>query len=507
MTTQTQELDYKRYLQLILGRKRLFAAVALAVMTAAVLVSYSMPKIYEAKSTVFIEQNVVSELVRGIAITPSMEAKIRVLTVAMQSRSLLLQVIRDLDMDVLAKNEAELENLILALQKRTRITLDERRNLFVIAFQDKNPRIARDYVNTLVRRYIEQNVSAKRDESFGATQFLAEQIKTFKGRIDAAEEKVNDFRRERSLILATDEVTLRREITTGEDELSNLRIRRNELEAQRNILQNSDPLRERLAALQRRLDELLSSYTEQYPEVIKVKAEIEAIRQRMRERGVETYRSISDPQRFEQIQVELGALSRTIANLEGQIARNREMLREMPQVRSMLGELMAERDKERQIYEQLVGRYGQSQVSKQMELEDKSSTFRVIDPAIMPTSPVSPNRLRIMLMGIVAGIGGAFGLIFLLDLLNRSVKSVDEVKALGLPIMALIPKMRDELEMLKQKRGDLRLYAVAGGYFCFILSFLAVEFLGLGFVDRFVDSLHIAQHVSGAKDAIMGLIR
>jgi polysaccharide biosynthesis transport protein len=502
-----QEFDYKRFLQLILGRKRLFALVALAVMTGAVLYSYSLPKVYEAKSTVFIEQNVVSELVRGIAITPSIEARIRVISVAMQSRSLLLQIVRDLDLDLQVQTEADRENLILALQKRTTISLDERRNLFVITFRDNDPRVARDYVNTLVRRYIEQNVSAKRDESFGATVFLGDQIKTFKTRIDAAEDKINEFRREKGMILATDEINLRREITVAEEELATLRIRRTELEASRNIFERSDPLRERLVALERRLDELLASYTEQHPEVIRVRAEVASTRERMAERPVETVQAVSDPQRFEQIQVELNALTRRMANIEGQLQRNREMLREMPLVRSALNDLISERERERLIYEQLVGRYGQSEVSKQMELEDRSSTFRVIDPAVTPTTPISPNRVMIMVMGIMAGLGGAFGLLFLLDMLNRAVKSVDDVKALGLPIMALIPKMRNELEIRKNRWRDLRFFSVAGAYFGMILFVLVAEFLGMGFVERAFESMQIAAHLGGLKDTVMGLIR
>jgi hypothetical protein len=155
------------------------------------------------------------------------------------------------------------------------------------------------------------------------------------------------------------------------------------------------------------------------------------------------YATVSDPQRFEQIQVELNALTRMHVQPGGAGREEQDvLLREIPAVRSALNDLITEKEKQRQIYEQLVGRYGQSELSKEMELQDKSETFRVIDPAILPTSPVSPNRVMIMLMGIIAGLGGAFGLLVLLGLLNSSVKSVDDVKALGLPIMALIPKVQ-----------------------------------------------------------------
>jgi polysaccharide biosynthesis transport protein len=502
-----QEFDYKQYLRLILGRKRLFALIALAVMTLAVLYSYSLPKIYEAKSTVFIEQSVISELVRGIAITPSMDAKVRVLTVAITSRSMLLQVIHDLDMDLTIRSEAERERLIKALQERTRISLDQRRGLFVVTHKDKDPRLARDFVNTLVRRYIEQSTSSRRDESFEATVFLSEQIATFRERIDQAEENIIAFRQEKGIVLATDDSTLRREIERAEQVLADLRARRNDLQAQLNLFIQSDPLRERLASLQKHLDHLLASYTEQHPEVIRTRGEIETVQFRMTERPPESIQNISDPLRFEQIQVELNALDRQQVNVERQLQRNREMLREIPIARATLNELTAEKEKQRQIHQQLVGRYGQSEVSKQMELQDRSASFRIIDPAIIPITHISPNRVMIILFGITGGLGGAFGLLFLLDLLNRSVRSVKDIKSFGLPILAMIPRYQDKGDLRKKKWRDLRFFTFAGAYFGIILFFLAVEFMGFGFVDRFVDEMQIPVHISGLKDTVIGLIK
>ena len=77
--SQQQEFDYKRYLNLLLKKKRLFAVVALAIMTAAVILSYLSPKMYEAQSVVFIEKSIVSELVKGLAVSSSVEDKMRAL--------------------------------------------------------------------------------------------------------------------------------------------------------------------------------------------------------------------------------------------------------------------------------------------------------------------------------------------------------------------------------------------------------------------------------------------
>ena len=55
-------------------------------------------------------------------------------------------------------------------------------------------------------------------------------------------------------------------------------------------------------------------------------------------------------------------------------------------------------EQEAAIYNQLVARYGQSEISKQMELKDKSTSFRIIEAAVTPEFPASPNRPAIVMI-------------------------------------------------------------------------------------------------------------
>ena len=102
-------------------------------MTAAVVVSYVLPKSYEVKTTIFIEQNVISDLVKGIAVSPSAQAKIKTLTVTLTSRNLLLQVLKNLDKDLSFENTAALEAYIKDMQQRIMVNLNERQGVFTIS--------------------------------------------------------------------------------------------------------------------------------------------------------------------------------------------------------------------------------------------------------------------------------------------------------------------------------------------------------------------------------------
>jgi polysaccharide biosynthesis transport protein len=226
----------ERYARILLQRKRVLVVLALLVTTLGIVISYALPRKYEAQSTVFIEQSVISELVKGIATTPSMEAKIKVLTVSMLSRDTLFKVLRILDKDIEFASNMERESYIKSLRERISIRLDEKRGIFFISFQDRDPRYARDFVNTITQVYIEANTASKRDESLEATRFLSDQIESFKKRLDAAEEEINQYKAEHGLQLATDETTIRFEIADAERKLEAIRARKLELETKAQLM-------------------------------------------------------------------------------------------------------------------------------------------------------------------------------------------------------------------------------------------------------------------------------
>lgn len=482
------EFDYKKYLALIAAKKRLFAAVALVIMTAGVVFCYFLPKRYEAKSTVFVEKNVITELVKGIAVTPSMDQAIKVLTYAITSRTLVQKVVSDLDMDTRVKNDAQMEAMYKEIQKNINVKVKDN-NLFIISYTDQDPRIARDFVNTLVRRYIEDNVSSKREESYGAIKFLSEQLDTLKERLDQSDRELTQYKAQKGGIISIDEGKLFQEINTAQQKLYDIQLRRRHLEGLRPLSRKAgDPLQTKLVMLQKSLEELRVQYTDSYPEVVKVKTEIAELKEQMKGRKGDDI-PVADPQELEKVEAELHALKASEEGLKRYIATNQSLLRTIPTAKAGMEELELEKKNRKDLYDQLMSRHGQSEVSKQMEIQDKTTNFRIVDPAIMPVKPVSPDRVKIIFMAIVAGLAGAFGLIIGLDYLDHSVKDVDVVKSLGFPVLAVIPRIRNDEQERQERRRDFLLYQVAGCYFMLILGVLVSEVLNYSIVDKIVSKV------------------
>jgi polysaccharide biosynthesis transport protein len=481
----SNEFDIKKYVSLATKNKALSIVTALAVMTVVTVVSYLIPSKYEASSTVFIEKSVISELLKGLTFTPSAEDKIKVLSYALNSRTLITKVIDELDLK--KGGEAGQEGLIKKLQENTEIKIKDKEGLFVIAFRDKNPKVARDYVNALVRRYIDENTSSKREESYGATKFVSEQLSTFKAKLDKSENAVNAFKSGQGSIATMDPSLLLKDINDSQQRLDDLRIRRTQLETALAGLGKANSIQSNLPALQKRLQELQLQYTDNYPEIQKVKDDIRVMGEQVKS-GKGTIRQDDSPE-YGKLSSELRALRQAENNLSGNISRNRSLLHSIPAARATLDNLEREKSAQKALYESMLSREGQSEVSKQMEVQDKSTVFRIVDPAVLPFKPVSPDRVKIILMGILAGIGCGLGVVILKDQFDHSVKNIDIAKQFGMPLLAVIPKIDDPQRLVMQTKSDRRLYLISTAYFALIVVVLVAEVVGVDVVAKVIGRL------------------
>ncbi len=501
--------DIKGYFKLVRQRKGLFALSAISVVSLSLLAGFLLPNVYEASCTVLIEENVIKRLVKDIAVTPSMEERFRVLAYAMESRSLLMDVMEEIGIEMSGKSPAELEKLVKKFQRRTEIESTEEMDLFTVSYRDGDPVFARDFVNALVRKYIEMNVSEKREEAYGASRFLAEQMSFFKEKLDGVESGMVDFRKEKGIFVAVDERRVAEEIKDASEKIEELKILKSELNAKKKMIKKQmededpytaaalgmkpeDTLGGRLLMLQDRLNMLLTRYTETHPEAERARAEIESLKAQIREgkargtggggAGFEMDLSAFTPlhqQLREELakgEVELAALNAREQHLLRLIESKEEYLRDIPAEKKILIDLERERNTYDSIYKELVMSFGQSEVAKQMEIQDKAATFRIVDPAITPVEPVSPNRMKLLFLGIFAGLAGGFGAVVLKDNLDDSVKSVEGVKSFGLPVLAVIPTMSNEEEQRRKRLKDVFLFGFTGLYLLcvFVVIFFEV---------------------------------
>lgn len=471
------DYDYKKYLHLIAKKKYLFVSLALVIMAGVAGASFMLTERYEAKCTVFIEKSLISELVKGIGITSSSEDRLRGLAYTLKSRSLLLKVFEDLGLNTGKQNSEQLEKMVRGFQENTDVKLKDKEGLFIITFINENPRVARDYVNALVRRYIEENITSKREESYGATSFLSGQINSIKAKLEDAEARENSYRRDNGGVLAQSEVALLSDVAQAQQRIAELEIKRRQLETLQSMARRNDPLKAKLAVLKKRQQELGLVYTDIHPEVVEVNNEIAALTGQLQSGAARADSANDNSPELEKIAMELNSLRDAENNQRRFIASRQSLLRSIPAARSGLEELEREKNSQKLLYEQLVTRYGQSEVARQMEMQNKATTFRIEDPALLPDKPFSPNRVKIILLGIIGGVAASFGFLVLLDRLDKSVRNIESLKTLGVQVLAVIPAIENPAELQAARKRDCWFYGIAAVCFALILATIPLELL------------------------------
>jgi len=522
-------IQIKKYLHLLYCRRYIFVIVATTTALLIVFGSFFSVKQYKAESTVFIEANVVNRLMKGLTVSPSMDDRIRVLRYHMLSRDIISRVLKKLDMDVMAGTAEAFEYLIRNCRETTVINI-KGKDLFFVSFTNSDPQFAKNYINTLVTTYVEENISAKREESFGAGNFLAEQVDFYKKKLDKLESEINNYRRKTGIFSTVTEESIFDEIKDSNLKIKGLQLNINELSAKISAMKEQLVVMEsmessngssfddlmggsndemRIDSLMDHLQDMLLVYNDQYPGVIKIKEQIAELEKRqLLEPDVivvdseGTYNPLENPifvdlkMRLNTTQSDLKALQAQESELLEQINRNRQILQNFPQDKKILADMERERNMNRNVYETLIARVGIAEVSKQMEVADKATTFRILDPAILPTFPVGTKRLMKMILGLFVGLSAGVGAVVLRDKLDDTVKDADAIRALGITVLAEIPLMYNEEESKRDKKRDRLVYSYAGICLVFIVIMIGHDLLGMTVLDSLIANAQIDTLVS-----------
>jgi len=128
-------------------------------------------------------------------------------------------------------------------------------------------------------------------------------------------------------------------------------------------------------------------------------------------------------------QARQAAIGRIVADVEREIAK-------LPAKEQGLVKVMRDVTVAQEIYIMLAKRHEEARISEVMQPTD----VQVIDAAIAPEKPIKPKILLNIAIAAVLGLFLGVGLAFLLEYMNKTIRTVDDVKYyLDLPVLGTIP--------------------------------------------------------------------
>ena len=501
------------------SRRKWLAILAFAApISAAVSFITFLPNIYRSTATVLVDRQQVPEAFVRSTVTSALETRLQTISQEILSRSRLEALISRFGLYPDLRTQVPSEEVIKRMRGDIKLELkgielkgaSQATVAFTISYQGSDPGTVSLVTNTLASFYIEENLKARERQATGTADFLKVQLGETKKRLDEQEQRVSEFKRrhlgelpqQMDANLATLE-RLHTQLRLNADNQTRAAERRQALSSQlaeaESLLATppaapSGPAAAppesaelRLTRLKEDLTKLRTQFSEKYPDVTLLAAEVAALEREIadaksRERELADAKS-REPKTEEKpaapqagpltpyvlrLKEALGEVEAEIRIVKGEDQRLRDgiaayqaRVENVPRREQEFRELSRDYESTRELYQSLLKRYEEAQLAESMEQRQKGEQFRVLDPALPSPEPAAPNRVRLLLMALLGSLGLAVGAVVLAEHVDTSFHTVDDLRAFSpVPVLVSIPRIITKTD-LRRRRWHMRLSASA----------------------------------------------
>ncbi|OGQ89476.1 MAG: protein GumC [Deltaproteobacteria bacterium RIFOXYC2_FULL_48_10] len=525
----------------IIIRRRWFILIPFCItLTLGLFHTLTAGKTYEASTLILVQpQRVPSNYVRSV-VTSTINERISTISQQILSRSNLEKIIDQFGLFANAKG-MYLEDQVAALRKRVRVKIERTRSdaeAFSIVFQGDEPQTVMRIANTLASFFMDENLKVREAQAVGTSEFLDSELEKTRKTLEEREKQLAEYRSQymgglpdeletnlRTLDRLQQQLTIKNEtLAQARNSLSLLQAQiaqSNEMASQsmtdpfsmdfgEDSLGSSED-EQKLAAAQREYENLLLKYTDKHPDARKLKTIIEKLEKSIEENKAkaaaeaEANPKTSDPNdiatqmpnfaamqqgaQIKQAKAGIQKIESDIAILEQRMKEIQTSVEDTPKRELELQSLQRDYSNIQSVFNSLLDRKLEAELSVNMEKKQKGEQFRILDHARLPERPISPNVKLLFLLSIASGIGIGAGLIFLLEIFDSSIRREEQIeKDLGLKILAAIPPMKWPQDRAKRKI-ELIAFACFSVYAVIFFSFFAIlNYKGLDRTINFIKS-------------------
>ncbi len=510
-TTENIQASLRDYLQIIFHRRWFFILPFVIVFCTATIGSFFLPKYYQSSILMLVEEEkpVNPLLVRELqqyGVIPGQQAtlaeQLKTLTEKILNYPHLIKLVRDLNLDKGVTDPAAYEGLIYGIRKRTEVKL-KAPDVFQISYEDKDPKMARAIIGTLIQIFIDENVSKKTEEAMLAVKFAEEQAQLYKKKLEDSERALFEFKSKYPLQQPGKEVDLNvsmlinyQTALTGvemnlKEAANKIDLLKRQLAGQEAVIISSEMmdlnpavanLNAKLQDLQSRRDTLMATNPDS-PDLTDIEIEIEDVRERLRletEKMVDSETSQTAPLFYQRLEQKLKDAQKEEENL---LARKKELtslvaeyegkIESLPEQEKNLAHLTRDNEVNDNIYKMLRMKVEENRLTGE-EVKEKGTKYMILEKARLPLKPSKPQILVTSVVAFILGMLSGFGCVFLSEYGDHSFRGAEDAKRfLDLPILGTIPTIRDG-DILQAMRRRHRRIAISMTIFFVVLFIVAV---------------------------------
>ena len=443
-------------------------------------VTMVLPKKFTSSTLVLVEQPTVpADFIKPV-VTEDLNHRLASMQEQILSRSRLQPIIEKFNLYPDLRERAHMEDLVDQLRRNIEVELSQpmpgavnrQPPGFHVSVTFSDPHTAQQICTEITSMFMQQNVKRREQQAADTTQFLSQQLAEAKAKLDEQDRKLAEYKtkylgslpeqEQTNLSLLSGMNTQLESITQSlsrahQDKAFNetmLSQQEASWKSQQAGQENPDILEQQAAALREQLAGLQARYTSEHPDVIKLKSEIEELKRRAEDpatKGPVTTgpSTLREPPLLQQLRAKVKQDEMTIADLakrqiqvQDQIRTLQARVQASPMVEQQFKELTRNYQTASEIYNDLLKKRESSAMATDLEHQQESETFKVLDPPSLPLTPSFPKTIVFAGGGLGAGFALSLAILYVLALSDKAMYSERDIElGLKLPVLAMVPSL------------------------------------------------------------------
>jgi succinoglycan biosynthesis transport protein ExoP len=475
----------RRYLYLII--------IAPAVLCACLIAAFAITPQYQSTATILLEPSSVPKDIIETTVISYSDQQIEIVQGRVMTIESLKPIVAQIDPYPKEKNLSEGEKAKRVLQDTSVERVDPvtlkpqtESNAFSLHYNNPDPEIAAAVAARLAQLFLTYNQVRRTEAAEEAAGFLhkqaddiARQMHDVDVQLAALRSKYGEALPE---LLTRNQTTiddrqrqldaLQQQILTAQEKEAELSLQLSQTSP--NLITQSGDLTD-IATVRAKLTEAEQRYTPEHPEVKRLKRALETL---MAQSGSGNKLNANNPQ-YLMTETELKGTRNSLASMKAQadaisarLERSRNLVEETPVAEREISEVLRRKDVLQNEYQRTQDRLQSANLAETFESKQGGERFSMVREPNVPTSPVYPNRLGLILLGLVFGGAVSVIAVAIAESTDSSVRTPRDILLPdGVPMLASIPFIDNTID---RRSRALKITSFIAAYSVAILAVGAV---------------------------------
>ncbi len=479
-----RELTAEDYINIVRRKWPLIAILAVIGGALGIGAAQILPKQYVSQTVVLVEPPTVPGNVVQPVVNADTSQRLATMQQQILSRTRLEPVVHKLSLYTAEiKQQESMEDIVARLRKNIEVTPVlpmARTNAqglpgFSIRVTFDEPNIAQQICATVSSMFLDENLRVRQHQAERTTDFLTDQVETAKAKLDEQDGKLAAFQRAHLGSLPDDQGMnlnvlggLASQLDAATQAMS--RAQQDKAFAESSLAQQRAAWQatlngrqpatqeQQIADMVAQLAALKSKYTDDHPDVVRLKSDIAAARRNMAAGNQEAVAAAAampviaavEPAQIQSLRDQIRQFDSVLRDrtaqqedLHRRIRMYQARIEATPAIEQEFKALTRGFQSALEFYNQLLKQRDLAAMATDLERQQQSEQFRVLDPASLPERPSFPDPLKFMLGGLGGGIALGVGLTLLLEMRDTSVRTDRDIESLlQIPVLAVVPTVK-----------------------------------------------------------------